>query len=107
MRANEVGAAFYEGFARYPTRSAVRSPRRTRGCWFEPGTLRVHLGVDANFRRATKAHPAFIVAGIRALAREIAAARCQVADDKPLEGYDRVYVHDPCGNRIELIQPLT
>jgi hypothetical protein len=29
-----------------------------------------------------------------------------VVDDEPLEGYDRIYVDDPFGNRIELMQPL-
>jgi hypothetical protein len=28
-----------------------------------------------------------------------------VNDDEPLEGFDRVYVTDPFGNRIELMQP--
>jgi catechol 2,3-dioxygenase-like lactoylglutathione lyase family enzyme len=35
----------------------------------------------------------------------VAAAGGEVIDDEPLEGYDRVYVHDPFGNRIELMQP--
>jgi hypothetical protein len=26
-------------------------------------------------------------------------------DDEPLEGYQRIYVDDPFGNRIELMQP--
>jgi len=26
--------------------------------------------------------------------------------DEPLEGYDRIYVDDPFGNRIELLQEL-
>ncbi|HZZ57108.1 MAG TPA: hypothetical protein VFE31_04700 [Opitutaceae bacterium] len=26
--------------------------------------------------------------------------------DEPLEGYDRVYVDDPFGNRIELMEPV-
>jgi hypothetical protein len=25
--------------------------------------------------------------------------------DQPLDGYDRIYVYDPFGNRIELMQP--
>jgi catechol 2,3-dioxygenase-like lactoylglutathione lyase family enzyme len=38
-------------------------------------------------------------------------ARCEahghpVVLDEPLEGYDHVYVADPFGNRIELIEPL-
>ena len=31
----------------------------------------------------------------------------KVVDDQPLEGFDRVYVDDPFGNRIELMEPLT
>jgi hypothetical protein len=27
-------------------------------------------------------------------------------DDEPLAGYDRVYVYDPFGNRLELMEPL-
>ena len=29
----------------------------------------------------------------------------QLANDEPLEGYRRVYVDDPFGNRIELLEP--
>ena len=37
-------------------------------------------------------------------------ARCEAAgyptvDDEPLPGYDRFYVHDPFGNRIECLEP--
>jgi catechol 2,3-dioxygenase-like lactoylglutathione lyase family enzyme len=74
---------------------------------FESDGVKVHLGVDADFRPATKAHPAFVVDDVQALAREIAAAGYDVVDDEPLEGYDRIYVYDPFGNRIELMQPLT
>ena len=28
----------------------------------------------------------------------------QVSDDEPLEGYERTYVSDPFGNRIELME---
>ena len=29
----------------------------------------------------------------------------EVAYDEPLAGYDRLFVNDPFGNRIELMQP--
>src|SRR5262249_50694060 len=29
------------------------------GCWFQSGTVQVHLGVENDFRPAKKAHPAF------------------------------------------------
>ena len=97
--------AFYEGILGIPhvpkpDHLAVRG-----GCWFESGALKIHLGVDKNFRPATKAHPALIVHDVRALAKAIANAGHPVDDDEPLEGYDRVYASDPFGNRIELMQP--
>ena len=97
--------AFYEGVLGIPhvpkpDHLAVRG-----GCWFEDGDLKVHLGVDATFRPATKAHPAFIVDDVHSLAAAAVAAGFVVNDDEPLEGFDRVYVTDPFGNRIELMQP--
>jgi catechol 2,3-dioxygenase-like lactoylglutathione lyase family enzyme len=76
------------------------------GCWFEDGDVKVHLGVEAAFQPATKAHPALIVDDVRQVAERISAAGHRVADDEPLEGYDRVYAYDPFGNRIELMQPV-
>ena len=76
------------------------------GCWFEHGSLKVHLGVEADFRPARKAHPALLVDGLAALVVRLREAGVPLADDEPLEGYDRVYVSDPFGNRIELLQPL-
>ena len=98
---------FYEGLLGIPhvpkpPHLAVRG-----GCWFERGDLKLHLGVDSEFRPATKAHAAFIVDDVRALAAAIARSGHTVVDDEPLEGYDRVYVNDPFGNRIELMEPLT
>jgi catechol 2,3-dioxygenase-like lactoylglutathione lyase family enzyme len=75
------------------------------GCWFEDGDLKDHLGVDSEFRPATRAHPAFIVDDVRGLARAAVAAGFALTDDGPLDGYDRVYVTDPFGNRVELLQP--
>lgn len=98
--------AFYEGIlgiARVPKPEHLA---QRGGCWFEDGDLKVHLGVDADFRPATKAHPAFIVDDVRTIAGAVAAAGFAVTDDEPLEGYDRVYVTDPFGNRIELMEPV-
>jgi hypothetical protein len=30
-----------------------------------------------------------------------------IREDEPLEGYHRVYVDDPFGNRIELLEPVS
>jgi catechol 2,3-dioxygenase-like lactoylglutathione lyase family enzyme len=98
--------AFYEGLLGIPRVPKPAHLAARGGCWFESDWVKVHLGVDADFRAATKAHPALLVDDVRALAREVAAAGFDVVDDEPLEGFDRIYVHDPFGNRIELMQPL-
>lgn len=79
---------------------------RRGGCWFEKGELRIHLGVEADFRAARKAHPALLVGGLAGLAARIAAAGYEVVSDEPLEGFERLYVYDPFGNRIELMQAV-
>jgi catechol 2,3-dioxygenase-like lactoylglutathione lyase family enzyme len=76
------------------------------GAWFESGDLKVHLGVDKQFVPARKAHPAFIVADLPALVAKLNAAGIAVKDDGPLDGYHRIYVDDPFGNRIELLEPI-
>jgi len=74
------------------------------GCWFEDGELKIHLGVEKNFVPARKAHPAFIVDDLATLEATLKKAGYPVAYDEPLEGYDRFFVNDPFGNRIELMQ---
>lgn len=98
--------AFYEGLLGIPHVPKPAHLAARGGCWFEAADLKVHLGVEADFRPATKAHPAFLVDDVRALARRMAAAGFDVVDDEPLAGYDRVYVADPFGNRIELMQVI-
>ncbi len=75
------------------------------GCWFEAGSLKVHLGVEHDFRPARKAHPAFLVTDLPALTSSLREAGVDLVDDEPLDGYDRVYISDPFGNRLELLEP--
>jgi catechol 2,3-dioxygenase-like lactoylglutathione lyase family enzyme len=77
------------------------------GVWFGGGDVRLHLGVDPDFHPARKAHPAILVTGLAQLAARCDAAGLSPVRDEPLEGFDRVYVFDPFGNRLELMEPLT
>jgi catechol 2,3-dioxygenase-like lactoylglutathione lyase family enzyme len=77
--------------------------KKRRGCWFEKGSIKLHLGVEADFRPARKAHPAFLVRDLPSLVAKLAKAGVTARRDELLEGYDRVYVDDPFGNRIELM----
>ncbi|CAK7288013.1 VOC family protein [Streptomyces misionensis] len=75
------------------------------GCWFESGTVRIHLGIDPDFRPADKAHPGLRVHGIDAWAARIAAHGAPVTWDDGLPGHRRCSTRDPVGNRLELLQP--
>ena len=96
---------FYQGLLGIPEAPKPPALAARGGCWFEDGELKVHLGVEKNFAPARKAHPAFIVDDLSALEAALRSAGCPIAHDEPLEGYDRLFVNDPFGNRIELMQP--
>ena len=72
------------------------------GCWFERGAIRLHLGVEADFRPALKAHPAFRVAGFDTLCARLDTAGFAPRPDSEGDAR-RAFVSDPFGNRIELI----
>lgn len=76
------------------------------GVWFEAGTLKLHLGVEQDFRPARKAHPALLVHNLQALIERCESAGYATAIDMPLPGYKRVYVADPFDNRIELLERM-
>jgi catechol 2,3-dioxygenase-like lactoylglutathione lyase family enzyme len=78
---------------------------RRGGLWFEDGDLKIHLGVEKDFRPAKKAHPALLVKGLDKLIEKCTSAGYEVVSGEPLKGCHRVYVNDPFGNRIELIEP--
>ncbi|MEP5938172.1 MAG: VOC family protein [Erythrobacter sp.] len=76
------------------------------GCWFESGSVALHIGVDPEFTPARKAHPAFLVDDLAALREQLEAADFETSDDKPISGYIRFFTADPFGNRIELMQKI-
>ena len=96
--------AFYEGVLGIPEVVKPENLRARGGCWFELGAVKVHLGVESDFHPARKAHPAFLVDDLPAFTEAMTHAGFAVTTDEPLEGYDRVYVSDPFGNRIELLE---
>ena len=73
------------------------------GCWFESGSVRIHLGVEKDFRSAKKAHPALRCGDYTALIERLRRAGVEVNDADDISGVRRCHVHDPFGNRIELI----
>ena len=75
------------------------------GVWFGNGAVQLHLGVEADFRPARKAHPALLVDNLDGLEAACRAAGFAPQGDAELPGYARFYVADPFGNRLEFLQP--
>jgi catechol 2,3-dioxygenase-like lactoylglutathione lyase family enzyme len=95
--------AFYRGLL--GMKEAPKPPELARrgGCWFESGSVQIHLGVENNFRPAKKAHPALLCGDYLTLVRRLRAAGVEVVEPNDIPGVRRCHVHDPFGNRIELI----
>jgi catechol 2,3-dioxygenase-like lactoylglutathione lyase family enzyme len=78
------------------------------GVWFQLGEQELHVGVEAEFRPALKAHPAFRCADPAALAHSLQEAGIPVAWDAAIPGVRRFYTADPFGNRLEVMEaPLS
>ena len=107
MPAGEEDAArrFYGELLGIPEVPKPAELARRGGCWFESGDIRIHLGVEADFRAAKKAHPAFQVSDLKTLRDRMVAGGVEVKDDDALEGFKRFFVADPFGNRVEILQP--
>jgi catechol 2,3-dioxygenase-like lactoylglutathione lyase family enzyme len=99
--------AFYEGLLGIPQVQKPRHLEARGGCWFELGMVRIHLGVEEDYRPAKKAHPALLVDGLSTMKQHLAKAGVEVGDDEPLPGFKRFYVFDPFGNRLEFLEPLS
>jgi catechol 2,3-dioxygenase-like lactoylglutathione lyase family enzyme len=96
--------AFYAGCLGIPEVAKPANLVGRGGCWFACDGVMIHLGVEAEFRPARKAHPALLVDDLAALLGTLERAGRPVRFDEPLEGYERAFTEDPFGNRIELMQ---
>ena len=81
-----------------PPELAVRG-----GCWFVGAGATVHLGTEHDFRPLARAHPAFVVRDLGSVRELLAAASVEVSEDDSGLAVRRCYIHDPFGNRIELV----
>ncbi len=100
----DAARAFYTGMLGLPERTKPPELAARGGCWFEGPGVKVHLGVEAAFRAAQKAHPALLVDDLPAMIAALAAVGVAVVKDDPADGRARCFVSDPFGNRIELMQ---
>ena len=103
-RGGEMQAiAFYEGILGIPRIDKPPHLAVRGGCWFETDLIRIHLGVEEDFKAARKAHPALLVEDLLDWRRRLLDGGMAVIDDEPLPGFERFYAYDPFGNRLEFL----
>ena len=103
------GRAFYVGVLGMYELDKPADLAKRGGAWFAGGdgaSIQIHLGVEAEFRPARKAHPAVLVRGLDELAERLAAAGHAVSWDDELPGPRRFFCADPFGNRLEFLGAL-
>jgi catechol 2,3-dioxygenase-like lactoylglutathione lyase family enzyme len=78
--------------------------RSRGGCWFRVGAHQLHIGIEASFQPAAKAHPAFSVGDIKGLFEALEKAGFPCLWDNSIHDTSRFFTRDPWGNRLEFIQ---
>lgn len=96
--------AFYAGVLGWRELEKPAALKARGGLWFAVGTGELHLGVEVDFRPARKAHPAFAVSDLDALAAKLQAVGAPVEFDDAIAGLRRLYTADDVGNRVEFLE---
>ncbi|MFD2638066.1 VOC family protein [Piscibacillus salipiscarius] len=78
--------------------------KKNGGVWFQRGDIQIHIGVEEPFNPAKKAHPALEVTNLDELMKHLEGKGVAYKQDNKLPGADRIYVTDPFGNRIEILE---
>jgi catechol 2,3-dioxygenase-like lactoylglutathione lyase family enzyme len=100
----DAARAFYGtllGMEELPKPEAIR---HRGGVWFRAGGQELHVGVEEPFAPARKAHPGLLVSDLATVRGRFLDADVDFEDDAKIAGTDRLFVHDPFGNRLELRQ---
>jgi catechol 2,3-dioxygenase-like lactoylglutathione lyase family enzyme len=95
--------AFYSGLLGMTELPKPPELARRGGCWFESSGVQIHLGVENDFHPAKKAHPALRCGDYAALVQRLRNSGIAVSEPNDIPGVLRCHIHDPFGNRLELI----
>jgi catechol 2,3-dioxygenase-like lactoylglutathione lyase family enzyme len=96
--------AFYSGILGFTEIAKPMQMADCRSIWFVAGAVNLHLGIESDFHPAKRAHPAFVVDGLDAILSACARAGLTTKPDTFFNGFRRVHVFDPFGNRLELME---
>jgi catechol 2,3-dioxygenase-like lactoylglutathione lyase family enzyme len=98
---------FYSGILGFTEIDKPAAMAGRNSIWFIAGPVNLHLGIEPDFHPAKCAHPAFIVDSLDEIVAACERANLATRPDTSFNGYRRVHVFDPFGNRLELMQQET
>jgi len=96
--------AFYSGILGFTEIEKPPQMAERKSIWFVAGVVNLHLGIEPDFHPAERAHPAFVVEGLDAILAACERAGISYKPDTSFNGFRRVHVIDPFGNRLELME---
>ena len=89
--------------------SALEKPEELKhnpGAWYQVGGTQLHISgerLDAGANAASKRHVCFMVDDLGAYRRRLEQLGVAIIEDKqPMQGFERFYLRDPGGNRLEV-----
>ena len=100
----EEARRFFNGILGFEEIQKPENLKKRGGVWFGFGSYQIHIGVEEPFSPARKAHPAFEVENIQELKQHLINKHIEIIEDNDLPGATRFYMHDPFGNRIEMLE---
>jgi catechol 2,3-dioxygenase-like lactoylglutathione lyase family enzyme len=96
--------AFYSGILGFTEVAKPPQMAERKSIWFVAGAVNLHLGIEPDFTPAKRAHPAFVVEGLDKILAACDRAAIYSKPDTSFNGFRRVHVFDPFGNRLELME---
>jgi catechol 2,3-dioxygenase-like lactoylglutathione lyase family enzyme len=104
VASEERARAFYSDILGFTEISKPPQMAERKSIWFIAGDVNLHLGLEPDFAPAKRAHPAFVVDGLDAILAACDHAGFAHKPDTSFNGFRRVHVFDPFGNRLELME---
>ena len=96
--------AFYSGILGFTEIEKPPQMADRKSIWFVAGAVNLHLGIELDFTPAKRAHPAFVADGLDAILAACERADSATKPDTSFNGFRRIHVFDPFGNRLELME---
>ena len=107
IASEERARAFYSGILGFTEIAKPPQMAERKSIWFVAGAVNLHLGIEPDFTPAKRAHPAFVVEGLDKILAACDRAGISSKPDTSFNGFRRVHVVDPFGNRLELMERVS